>query len=139
MNTRISEPFVSHWIGIVPRPTEVESLGKFTFAVYVRRYFDQQYPCPPFCMDPSAAGQAITYTMPMATFFVAVAAWFVAEQGDFPLIKVLVATLLGFPVGLIIGYWYAKFFNRVVAGNMMAIDEDQLRQLVREEISGVRE
>ena len=127
------EPFISYWIKIANKPTDPLAVKheKLNFCTYLLRYFSQQWQCPPHCLDASAVGQAFTVTTPMLTLFLALVSWFVGGGGEFPWMRLAVSTLVGIPVGLVVGYWYVRTFNRTVHGNEIAIDREELRQMLR--------
>lgn len=136
MNQKKNEEFVSYWIRIKSKAIEPRAVEprKLNFYTYVIHFGDNRWPCPPHCLDASGIGQAFTLTTPLLTFFFLVVSWWVfGATSEIPWLKLALWSLVGGGLaGFLLGFLYVWKFNRTVRGNHLAIDRDELKEVIRE-------
>lgn len=136
MNQSKKEEFISYWVRIqskaaAPQAEEPRKLNLYTYLIH---FTDNRWPCPPHCLDASGIGQAFTLTTPLLMFFFLAVAWLIlGATGEIPWLKLALWALVGGGIaGFLLGFLYVWKFNRTVHGNHMAIDRDELKNLIRE-------
>jgi len=127
---------INYWIRIHSRPPAAQEgePRRLTFVNYVVHFFDNRWPCPPYCMDASGVGQAFTVIVPLLTFFFLLAGWLtLAKETQINWPKLIGWSVIGGALaGFFIGFVFAWKFNRTVRDNHLGIDRDELKTLIRE-------
>jgi hypothetical protein len=128
------EPFVSYWVPVKEKPARVQDHFHLTFCNYLRHIFSDIYPCPPRCLNATAIGQAYAFTTPLLTLFLSGVAWFLfnpALLAGALWLKLVIATVVGIPVGVVIGYCHIKAYNRIIEYQDFAVSKEDIRQAMK--------